>query len=103
MSGGAFYSGLCEFARDVFKCHTYLMKDKDLEKLIYQMVSRQNALMIDKIMPRLERNEDNLKAMRGEHAERIKQLEVACAELAGELYALKTGKNIQTNGSVREY
>lgn len=79
------------------------MQDKDLEKLIFQMLSRQNALMFDRILPSIERLQDNLGIMRRRHTERFELLEAAAADLASEIYALKTGKNIGSDSDVRKH
>lgn len=57
--------------------------------------------MINRILPSIERLQDNLSTKGRRHDERFTQLESAAAELAGEISALKAGKNIQANGDVR--
>lgn len=63
------------------------MKDTSLEKLIHRMLSRQSAMMVDRILPWLERLEANNKALR----ERQEACEAAMADMmqdAGSLNAM---------------
>lgn len=71
--------------------------EKDLQTLIYDMLRRQRHLMIDKIMPRLERVE------RAHHRQQkdivalqaaVDQLQKDVALVAGALYQLRTGKPV---------
>lgn len=68
--------------------------EKDQLTLIYQMLSRQNALVIDKLFPWLERLEDNLKILHRATGERFDPLEKAVADLAAAIYLEKNGRRI---------
>ena len=74
------------------------MKNKDLEKLIYDMLIRQNRLMVGKIMPDIERlyrvddlQEHDLSDLKAA----VLALGQDTAMLAEEIYKLKTGKSLK--------
>jgi len=74
------------------------------QKLIFQMLVRQNKVVVDRILPHLERLQDNLKTYRKNDDERFVGLERDVALLAKELVALKEGRDRPgDNADVREH
>jgi hypothetical protein len=58
------------------------MQDTHLEKLIHEMLTRQNKLMIDLILPELER----LRRLTNAHNNELQKVHVAVKELSDEYF-----------------
>ena len=58
-------------------------------QLLHRLLSTHNKVVIDRLLPAVERVEKNLKAMRKAQNDRLDQLEAAVADIAGELAAHK--------------